>query len=62
MDYAEYGGAPLVGINGVCIVAHGRSSPYAMQHALRVAREGAEHHVVDRLAEAVGRVAVNSAT
>jgi glycerol-3-phosphate acyltransferase PlsX len=62
MDYAEYGGAPLVGINGVCIVAHGRSSPYAMQHALRVAREGAEHHVVDRLAEAVGRVAVTSSS
>lgn len=56
MDWAEYGGAPLLGINGVCIVAHGRSSPYAMQHALRVAREGAEHHVLERLAEAIGRM------
>jgi glycerol-3-phosphate acyltransferase PlsX len=53
MDYAEYGGAPLLGINGVCIVAHGRSSPYAMQHALRVAAEGVNHHVLDRLREAV---------
>jgi phosphate acyltransferase len=53
MDYAEYGGAPLLGINGVCIVAHGRSSPYAMQHALRVAAEGVNHHVLDRVREAV---------
>jgi glycerol-3-phosphate acyltransferase PlsX len=53
MDYAEYGGAPLLGINGVCIVAHGRSSPYAMQHALRVARESVEHRLLDRLCEAM---------
>jgi glycerol-3-phosphate acyltransferase PlsX len=53
MDYAEYGGAPLLGVNGVCIVAHGRSSPYAMQHALRVAKESVEHHVLDRLRESV---------
>ena len=57
MDWAEYGGAPLLGINGVCIVAHGRSSPYAMQHALRVAREGVEHRVVDRLRDRVKREA-----
>lgn len=53
MDYAEYGGAPLLGINGVCIVAHGRSSAYAMQHALRVARESVEHRLIERLAEAM---------
>ena len=52
MDWAEYGGAPLLGINGISIVAHGRSSPYAMQHALRVARESVEHHVLDHLVEA----------
>jgi phosphate acyltransferase len=53
MDYAEYGGAPLLGINGVCIVAHGRSSPYAIQHAVRAAAEGVEHRVVDRLTESM---------
>src|SRR5205814_9641742 len=53
MDYAEYGGAPLLGVNGVCIVAHGRSSPYAIQHALRAAAEGLQHRVPDRLRDAI---------
>ncbi len=56
MDYAEYGGAPLLGVNGVCIVAHGRSSPYAIQHALRAAAEGVEHRVPDRLRDAIARL------
>ncbi|MEK6652946.1 MAG: phosphate acyltransferase PlsX [Nitrospirota bacterium] len=38
-DYAEYGGAPLLGINGTCIISHGRSSPRAIRNALRVAVE-----------------------
>ena len=54
MDWAEYGGAPLLGVNGVCIVAHGRSSPYAIQHALRVAAEGASHGVVERIGAIFG--------
>jgi glycerol-3-phosphate acyltransferase PlsX len=63
MDYAEYGGAPLLGVNGVCIAAHGRSSPYAMQHALRVATEGVNHRVLDHLREriAAARTATLSA-
>jgi glycerol-3-phosphate acyltransferase PlsX len=60
MDYAEYGGAPLLGVNGVCIAAHGRSTPYAMQHALRVAREGVDHHVLDRLRESIASVTQSS--
>src|SRR5439155_6450553 len=35
LSYEEYGGVPLLGVNGVCIVAHGRSTPLAMQNALR---------------------------
>ena len=53
MDYAEYGGAPLLGVNGVCIVAHGRSTPYALQHAIRVAKESADHHLPDHLRERI---------
>ncbi|MDO0541142.1 phosphate acyltransferase, partial [Escherichia coli] len=41
MDYAEYGGAPLLGLQGVGIVAHGRSSPRAIHNALVTAL----HHV-----------------
>jgi glycerol-3-phosphate acyltransferase PlsX len=36
-DYAEYGGAPLVGINGISIISHGRSSSRAIKNAIRVA-------------------------
>jgi glycerol-3-phosphate acyltransferase PlsX len=37
LDYAEYGGAPLLGVNGVVIIAHGSSSPKAIKNAVRVA-------------------------
>ncbi|MFA5204197.1 MAG: phosphate acyltransferase PlsX [Lentisphaeria bacterium] len=44
-DYAEYGGAPLLGVNGVVIIGHGSSSPKAMRNAIRVAREFITHDV-----------------
>lgn len=37
VDYSEYGGAPLLGLNGVSIICHGRSSPKAIKNAVRVA-------------------------
>jgi glycerol-3-phosphate acyltransferase PlsX len=37
-DYAEFGGAPLLGVNGICIICHGRSSPKAIKNAIRRAR------------------------
>ena len=36
-DYAEYGGAPLLGVNGVCIICHGKSNKKAIYNAIRVA-------------------------
>jgi phosphate acyltransferase len=39
LDHTEYGGAPLLGLNGVAIVAHGRSGPKEIKNAIRVARE-----------------------
>ncbi len=39
LDYSEYGGAPLLGIKGVCIVSHGSSNANAMKNAIRVAME-----------------------
>jgi len=50
LDYASYGGALLVGVNGVCVVAHGRSNPAAVENAIRVAKELAEQGVVEELA------------
>ncbi len=42
-NYEEYGGAPLLGINGVCIIGHGASTPYAVFNAIRVANDFAKH-------------------
>jgi glycerol-3-phosphate acyltransferase PlsX len=39
VDYSEYGGAPLLGVKGVCIICHGRSNTNAMKNAIRVAAE-----------------------
>lgn len=39
ISYETYGGAPLLGVNGICIIGHGRSSPLAVFNALRVAKE-----------------------
>ncbi len=45
VDYAEYGGAPLLGINGISIISHGRSSDRAIKNAIRVAMEFAKSEV-----------------
>lgn len=42
LDYAEFGGAPLLGVNGVVIVAHGRSNAKAIKNAVRVAKQAVE--------------------
>jgi glycerol-3-phosphate acyltransferase PlsX len=39
IDYSEYGGAPLLGINGICIISHGHSSPKAIKNAVKAARD-----------------------
>jgi glycerol-3-phosphate acyltransferase PlsX len=41
----EYGGSPLLGVNGICIKAHGNSSPLALKNAIRVARESIRHQI-----------------
>jgi len=53
MDYAEYGGAPLLGIDGVAIVAHGSSGPVAIRNAIRVAHDSARLGVNAELADAL---------
>lgn len=48
-DPAEYGGAPLLGINGVCIIGHGSSSPKAVCNAIRVARESINNQLTEHI-------------
>ena len=51
LSYEEYGGVPLLGVNGVCIVAHGRSTPYAMQNAIKAGARCVEQRLVERIRE-----------
>jgi len=52
-DYDEYGGAPLLGINGTCIISHGRSSAKAIKNALRVAADFSEKRVYEVIASKI---------
>jgi glycerol-3-phosphate acyltransferase PlsX len=53
LDYAEYGGAPLLGVKGVSIIGHGRSDAKAVRNAIRAALRAAEHHLHERIQERV---------
>ena len=54
-DPDEYGGAVLLGINGICIKAHGASSAKAVKSAIRIATEFVESHFNDRIVEEIKR-------
>ena len=53
MDYSERGGAPLLGVDGRCIISHGSSTPKAIKNAIRVAAEFVERdvnkHIIEEL-------------
>lgn len=51
VDYSEYGGAPLLGLNGVVIVSHGSSKATAIKNAIRVAGESVDHRINDQIIE-----------
>jgi glycerol-3-phosphate acyltransferase PlsX len=53
VDYSEYGGAPLLGVKGVCIICHGRSNPNAIKNAIRVASEFAGGAINEKIEEAM---------
>jgi glycerol-3-phosphate acyltransferase PlsX len=57
LDYSEYGGAPLIGLRGVSIICHGRSSANAIKNAVRVAKEFVENHVNAKLEAELGQLA-----
>ncbi|MCA9398184.1 MAG: phosphate acyltransferase PlsX [Candidatus Omnitrophica bacterium] len=49
VDYSEYGGAPLLGVNGIVMIGHGRSSPKAIKNAIRATIREVEHKIIDRM-------------
>ncbi len=55
IDYAEFGGAHLLGLNGVCIVGHGRSNPNAVKNAVRQAREFVLQRVQEKIQIELGK-------
>lgn len=55
VDYSEYGGAPLLGVKGVCIITHGRSNGNAIMNAIRVAAEFAGGGINDRIESELSR-------
>lgn len=52
VDYAEYGGAPLLGVNKVVIISHGKSNARAIENALYQAINAIESNVCDSIANA----------
>ncbi|MCM8792263.1 MAG: phosphate acyltransferase PlsX [Candidatus Omnitrophica bacterium] len=53
IDYTEYGGAPLLGIDGIVIVGHGRSNAKAIKNAIRVAKEEVEIKLNEKISKAI---------
>ncbi|MDD3296210.1 MAG: phosphate acyltransferase PlsX [Candidatus Omnitrophica bacterium] len=60
MDYAEYGGAPLLGIDGIVIIGHGRSNALAVKNAIRVACNELSHDLNARIKRRVNEICQDS--
>jgi glycerol-3-phosphate acyltransferase PlsX len=58
LDYSEYGGAPLLGVRGVCIISHGRANSNAIRNAIRVCSEFSQGQVNQRIEEELAPVKV----
>jgi glycerol-3-phosphate acyltransferase PlsX len=58
VDYSEFGGAPLLGVAGLCIVGHGRSSVKAVRNAVVMASRMASNQMMDRLSSEMRSIAV----
>jgi glycerol-3-phosphate acyltransferase PlsX len=55
LDAAHHGGAPLLGVNGVVIVAHGHSDALAIKNAIKVAKSAVENRLPERIAQGISR-------
>jgi glycerol-3-phosphate acyltransferase PlsX len=56
IDYAEYGGAPLLGVKHPCIICHGSSREKAIKNAVRVARQAIKENICERIGTMVSRI------
>ncbi len=62
MDYTEYGGAPLLGVNGITIIAHGKSNSTAIKNAIQMAKNSAEKDIVTAIRSGVDDMAAREVT
>ena len=61
VDYSEYGGAPLFGTNGICVIGHGRSNAKAISNAVRVAVRAVDQDIIRAISASLRMVAPRSA-
>jgi glycerol-3-phosphate acyltransferase PlsX len=52
-DWQEYGGAPLLGVNGYCLIAHGRSDSRAIKNAIRVGKQLAGSGINEKIVQEI---------
>jgi glycerol-3-phosphate acyltransferase PlsX len=55
LDYREYGGAPLLGVDGVVFVGHGRSDALAVRNGIRMTAQAVENGILDAIKQGIGR-------
>jgi phosphate acyltransferase len=60
LDHTEYGGAPLLGVKGVCFITHGSSNANAIKNAIRVAAEFAERKIIDKIEKELAAIRTNA--
>ena len=53
LHYSEYGGAPLLGLKGVCVVGHGRSNPVAVKNAIRLAKDFVNSQAIEKIQQEI---------
>src|SRR5262249_12741256 len=61
VDYSEYGGVPLLGVKGVCIICHGRSNANAIKNAVRVGYEFSSGKINERIEAELGQSTIGAA-
>jgi glycerol-3-phosphate acyltransferase PlsX len=60
IDYTEYGGAPLLGVRGVCVIGHGRSNANAVKNAIRVAANLARGRMNEKIEQGLSAAGVHA--
>ncbi|MDR1941500.1 MAG: phosphate acyltransferase PlsX [Endomicrobium sp.] len=55
VDYSDYGGVPLLGVDGVCIIGHGRSDKKAVKNAIFAGAKAAERNLINEIKEAIAK-------